>query len=140
MRRCLLDTGSAADCIFRRRGVHERAKQARRAGDKIGIGLPVLAELLAGVEYSATRERNLEIVNRNVSLFRLWPFTTEAARDYGRIFAALRRAGRPMQVVDMMIAAIARTLGHCVVVSADSDMPAIPGLKVENWAAADEQP
>lgn len=41
MRRCLLDTGSAADCIFRRRGVDERVKQARRAGDKIGIGIPV---------------------------------------------------------------------------------------------------
>jgi tRNA(fMet)-specific endonuclease VapC len=39
-----------------------------------------------------------------------------------------------MQVVDMMIAAIARTLGNCLVVSADSDLTAVPGLKVENWA------
>jgi len=137
MRRCLLDTGSAADCIFRRRGVHERVKQARRAGDKIGIGIPVLAELLAGVEYSATRERNLDIINRNMRLFRLWPFTTEAAREYGRLYAALRRAGRPMQVVDMMIAAIARTLGNCIVVSADSDLAAVPGLTVENWVAGE---
>jgi predicted nucleic acid-binding protein len=73
MRRYLLDTGSAADCIERRRGVHERVKQARAAGGKIGIGMPVLAELLAGIEYSASRERNLDIVNRNLRLFRLWP-------------------------------------------------------------------
>ena len=51
MRRYLLDTGSAADCIFRRRGVHQRVKDARQAGGKIGIGIPVLAELLAGIEY-----------------------------------------------------------------------------------------
>ena len=42
--------------------------------------------------------------------------------EYGRLYAALRRAGRPMQVVDMMIAAIARTLGNCTVVSADGDL------------------
>jgi hypothetical protein len=29
MRRYLLDTNSPADCIFRRRGVHEKVKQAR---------------------------------------------------------------------------------------------------------------
>ena len=72
MRRYLLDTNSASDCIFRRRGV---------------------------------------------------------------LFAELRRTGRPMQVVDMMIAAIAFSLGNCTVVSADSDLAAVPGLMVENWAS-----
>ena len=38
-----------------------------------------------------------------------------------------------MQVVDMMIAAISLTLGNCTVVSADSDLGAVPGLRVENW-------
>jgi tRNA(fMet)-specific endonuclease VapC len=135
MRRYLLDTNSAADCIFRRRGVPERVKQARQAGGKIGICIPVLAEIWAGIEYSATRDKNLEIVNRNLHLFRLWPLSAEAAAEYGRLFAELRRAGRPMQVVDMMIAAIARTLGNCTVVSRDSDLSAVPGLKVESWSA-----
>jgi tRNA(fMet)-specific endonuclease VapC len=135
MRRYLLDTTTAADCIFRRRDVHERVKQARRRGDKIGISIPVLAELLAGVEYSTSRDRNLDIVNQNVRLFRLWPFDTEAARDYGRLYAILRRVGRPLQVVDMMNAAIARSLGNCTVVSADADLRAVPGLAVETWIA-----
>ena len=82
MRRYLLDTNAAADCIFRRRDVHERVKQARAAGHKIGIGIPVLGEILAGVESSASRARNLEIVERNVRLFRLWPYTAEAARPW----------------------------------------------------------
>jgi tRNA(fMet)-specific endonuclease VapC len=40
-----------------------------------------------------------------------------------------------MQQVDMMIAAIALALGNCTVVSGDSDLMAIPGLTVEDWAA-----
>ena len=135
MKRYLLDTGSAADCIFRRRGVDDKVKLTRSSGGKIGIGIPVMAELLAGVEFSLTRERNLEIVNRNLRLFRIWPFTPEAAREYARLFANLRRLGRPMQSIDIMIAAIARTLGNCTVVSSDTDLAAVPGLTVENWAS-----
>jgi len=63
----------------------------------------------------------------------LWPFTLDVAREYGRLFAELRRIGRPMQVIDMMIAATARTFSDCIVVTTDSDLSAVPGLKVEDW-------
>lgn len=135
MKRFLLDTNAAADCIFRRRGVADRVKQARIAGAKIGIGLPVLAELRAGVEFSSSRERNLSIVNQNLHLFRLWPFTEQAARVYGGLFAQLRRSGRTVPSMDLMIAAIALALGDCTVVTTDSDLDAVPGLSVENWTA-----
>ncbi len=39
-----------------------------------------------------------------------------------------------MQQVDIQIAAIALQLNDCVVVSSDSDLAAIPGLTVVNWA------
>jgi tRNA(fMet)-specific endonuclease VapC len=133
MKRYLLDTNAAADCIFRRRGVDERVKQARLAGHVIGIAIPVLAELFAGIEYSKTRDRNMDVVNRNIPLFRRWPFDVEAAREFGRLEAELRRRGRPMQTVDIMIGAIALRLGKCIVVTSDSDLTAIPGLTVENW-------
>ena len=54
MTRYLLGSNAAADCIFRRRNVHERVKQARAVGHKIGIGMPVLGEIMAGVEFSST--------------------------------------------------------------------------------------
>lgn len=66
--------------------------------------------------------------------WKIWPFDETAAFEYGRIAAELRRIGRPMQVVDMMIAAIALTLGNCTVVSSDADLSAVPKLTVENWA------
>ena len=87
MKRFLLDSNAASDYIFRRRGVRERAMQVRSTGAKIGIGLPVVAELLGGIEYSDSRDKNLDIVNRHLHLFRIWPLTMEATRTYGRIFA-----------------------------------------------------
>jgi tRNA(fMet)-specific endonuclease VapC len=63
----------------------------------------------------------------------VWPYTKEAAEQFGRVFAELRRIGRPMQQIDIMVAAVAFSLGNCVVVTSDTDLPAIPGLAVENW-------
>jgi tRNA(fMet)-specific endonuclease VapC len=135
VRRYLFDTGIAGDYINRRHGVWERAREEVARGNRIGIGIPVLAELYFGVERSATRDRNLQRLRLALSSLRVWPFTEEAAEEYGRIAAELRRIGRPMQVMDMMIAAIALSLGKCTVVSADSDLTAVPGLTVENWAS-----
>lgn len=134
MSRYLLDTNAAADAMFRRRGIPERLKQARAAGHDIEIGIPVLGELYAGVEFSASRDYNLDVLRRSMKLFRLWPFTPEAAEVYGRLYADLRRRGRTIQQVDLQIAAIALSLGQCTVVSEDSDLCAVPGLSVENWA------
>jgi tRNA(fMet)-specific endonuclease VapC len=135
MSKYLLDSNAVADCLFQRRGVDQRVVQARRQGHVIGTALPVVAEVLAGIEYSQSRERNLLTVNRKLLLFRLWPLSLDVAREYGRLFAELRRQGRPMQVIDMMVAATARTLTDCIVVTTDSDLSAVPGLKVENWAS-----
>jgi len=134
MKRYLLDSNAVSDCIFRQRGVADRVREARLNGDLVGTAIPVVAELLGGIENSTSREPNLVIVNRNLNLFRLWPLTLPAARAYARIYADLRRAGRRIQVVDMMIAAIAKTLGKCIIVTTDSDLSVIPGVDVENWA------
>lgn len=134
-RRYLLDTGIAQDYQARRHGVRERAIVERRSGHRIGICVPVLGELWSGVECSSSRERNLARLRHALSTLIVRPFTTDAAEEYGRVFAELRRAGRPMQQIDMQIGAIARTLANCVVVSKDSDLSAIPGITVENWAS-----
>ncbi len=135
MMRYLLDTGVAQDFINYRRGVRERVDEERHQGHRIGICVPVLGELWAGIEGSSSRDRNEIRLRRALSRLVVWPYTDEAAAYFGRIFAELRRIGRPMQQVDIQIAAIALSLGNCTVVSADSDLAAVPGLTVENWAS-----
>ena len=134
MKRYLFDSGAASDFINRRRGVRERAHDEVAKGNRIGTCVPILAELLFGIELSATRERNLQRLHRAISSLKVWPFTEDAAAIYARLAADLRRAGRPMQIFDMMAAAIALDLGKCIVASGDSDLTAIPGLSVENWS------
>jgi tRNA(fMet)-specific endonuclease VapC len=134
-RRYLLDTGIAGHYMDRRNGVYDRARDAVSRGGVNGIGTPVLGELVYGAEYSASPEKALKAIERARAGWRLWNFDEAAAREYGRLAALLRRTGRSMQQIDIQIAAIALTLGNCTVVSSDSDLSAVPGLTVENWAA-----
>jgi tRNA(fMet)-specific endonuclease VapC len=134
MRRYLLDTGIASDFIHRRRGVDSRVGDAVLRGDIVGICVPVLCELWAGIELSASRDQNIDRMKHALARLRIWPLEVKAGETYGRLYAELRRMGRPMQVIDIQIAAIALWLGNCTVVSKDSDLSAVPGLSVENWA------
>lgn len=134
MMRYLLDTGIAQDFINHRNGVRERADLVRYQGCRIGICTPVLGELWSGVEGSVSRERNLRLLRSALSRLVVWPYTNEAAQQFGRVFAELRRTGRPMQQIDIMVAAVAFSLGGCTVVSHDTDLTAVPGLTVQNWA------
>jgi len=123
------------DFINRRRGVEVRYESARRTGARIGTCLPVVGELFHGVEYSESRERNRDRLSRALASVTIWPFDLAAAIEFGRIAADLQRTGRPIGKADVQIAAIALSLGNTVVVSSDSDLAAVPGLAVENWAA-----
>jgi len=134
IRRYLLDTGIAQDFQSDRNGIRARVDAERRLGHRIGICTPVLGELWAGVEGSVSRANNLRRLQHAISRFIIWPFGVDAAEEYGRIFTELKRAGRPMQQIDIQIGAVARTLPNCVVVSKDADLTAIPGIAVENWA------
>ena len=138
MRRYLLDSGIASDCLNQRLGIHLRTRAAIRNGDHVGVCMPVVGELFSGIELSQTPGRNLIRLRRFLATTTIWPFDRHAAEEYGRIFAVLRRAGRPMQQVDMQIAAIALSLGNCTVVSKDSDFVAVPGLAVENWSQSEK--
>lgn len=133
MTRYLLDSGIATDYIDRRNGVYDRARAETQKGNRIGTGMPIVAELVSGIERSRSRDRNFAALRVALPTWKLRPFDEEAAFEYGRLHALLVRAGRPMQVIDIMIAAIALTVGNTVVVTAESDLSAVPGLTVENW-------
>lgn len=82
MNRYILDSGPAQDCVFRRNGIWEKVVDVRRRGDKIGLGLTTLGEILGGIELSGSREESHKITLRNLGLFVLWPFDRDAAKQY----------------------------------------------------------
>jgi tRNA(fMet)-specific endonuclease VapC len=63
---------------------------------------------------------------------RVWPITPETARIYGDIFHDLKRRGRVLSQVDMMLAALCREL-DLTLATTDKDFAALPWLKTENW-------
>ena len=118
MKKYLLDSAPAQAFMQGLSPVKERAAICSQAGAKIGICMPVFAELMGGI----------------VRKLYIWPFDRAAAEEYGRVYALLRRSGRPMPAMDIQIAAVALTLGNCTLVTKDSDFVAIPGLSIEDWS------
>ncbi len=108
MRRYLLDTNAVSGWINERGSVRAHSRAARQAGCRLGTCIPVVAELYFGAEHSASRDRALNDLRFGLSQFVVWPFGLDAA--------------------------VALTLGNCTVVTSDSDLSAVPGLAVENWA------
>ncbi len=134
MRRYLLDTKPAQQFLNNIDRVRTRVDEARLLGCRVGICTPVLGELWSGVEGSNNREKNLQRLSHGLSRLILWPFDQKAAEEFGRIFIQLKRMDRPMQQIDIQIAAVALSLGNCTVVSGDSDLVAVPDLMVEDWS------
>ena len=135
MRRYLLDSNAVSDLVNGRHAVRRRAQAARQAGGRLGTCTPTIGELLFGIEKSATRATNLPPMQASLRQLTVWLYDRPAAEEYGRLMALLVRLGRPSGEIDVQIAAVARVLGNCTVVSCDSDMLAIPGLAVEDWRA-----
>ena len=133
-RRYLLDSGPVSDFLFKRNGVDTRVEQAKQSGAKIGICIPVLGEILGGLEASASRDTSIAIARRSFAKLICWPYDHAAAYEYGRVYAERKKRGRVIQQIDKQIAAIALTLGNCTVVSYDAHLSEVSGLSVENWA------
>lgn len=138
MTRFLLDSGVVNDYIAQRNGVRERARAELLRGNRIGTAIPILAELAAGIELSKSRDDNMKALQLATKALTLWPFDEAAAYEYGRVYAELQRIGRPIQKFDILLAAVALSLGNAVVVTKDSDLSAVPKLKVENWTVASQ--
>jgi tRNA(fMet)-specific endonuclease VapC len=72
MRRFLLDTGIAGDFVDRRRGVYEHARHEVAHGNRVGIGIPVLAELVYRLAAKTRRFRGIkDLVSCGAEAF-LW--------------------------------------------------------------------
>src|SRR3954470_14730081 len=98
MRRFLRDPGIAGDFILLRRGIDEHTRHELARGNRvgIGIGIPVLAALVHGLEQSTSRDRDMPRLRTALSAWKGCPFDNKAAFEYGRPAAELRRIGRPM--------------------------------------------
>jgi len=97
-----------------------------------GLCWPSIGELWFMILNSSKIELNRARLNSLLPQFSIWRFEDDEAIEFGLLRVDLRKAGRPIPAVDMMIAAIARA-NNLVLLTADQHFDVVPGLKVENW-------
>lgn len=136
IKRYLLDSNTLSPYLERSEPVASRVREAVQRGCRVGTCEPIVAEMLYGLQLSTQPEKNIARFVLGLKQLACWPLDRAASHLYGQLAADLRRRGRPMQTIDIMLASIAMSLGNCTVVTTDSDFLAIPGLSVENWELA----
>ncbi len=103
---------------------------------EIGISWVTLAELEFGVAKSQHQEKNQAALDEFVLPLEIANFNREAARDYGRMRAALENKGTPIGSFDMMIGAHALSLGVTLATNNCREFSRIKGLTVVDWIAS----
>ena len=131
MLKYLLDT----NIVIKRRPVEVLGLFNENAG-RMAISAITLAELIHGAEKSTRVAQNLAVVDDFASRLEVVPYTSRASQHYGAIRAVLERAGRPIGVNDLHIAAHARSEGLTLVTNDLAEFERVPGLLTENWVGA----
>ena len=125
MKNLLLDTNLY---VAFKRG-DDDAVELLRLADEVHLSTVVLGELLAGFAAGSRERRNREELTAFLDSprVRIDAVDEGTADFYGRIFALLRRKGRPIPTNDLWIAATALQHG-LVLATRDDHFAAIEGL------------
>lgn len=134
MLKYLLDTNIVI-YVIKRRPVEVMDVFNQNAG-RMAISAITLSELHHGAEKSAKVAQNLAVVEEFASLLEVLPYGAKASQHYGAIRSHLEKAGRPIGLNDMHIAAHARSEGLTLVTNNVSEFERVPGLLLENWVAS----
>ena len=134
--KCLDTNAVIAVLNDRPTGVRSRLTEALASGERIGVPIIALFELIYGYEKSAQRARNEAAVRALLTLdIEPLPFELADAEQAGAIRAQLERAGTPIGHYDVLIAAQARRHGAILVTANRREFARVPGLQVVDWAA-----
>jgi predicted nucleic acid-binding protein len=128
----LLDTNHLGVAVSRDSELAKKIDASMLAGNRFGTCLPVLCEIEAGRRQVKGQQQYHANLTRLLAQVRVWPMDLQTTRLYGDIHIELKRAGRVLSSVDMMIAAIARQL-NLVILTTDLDFKAFPAIRSENW-------
>ncbi len=127
----LLDTNIVI-YVMKRRPV-EVLTLFNQNASRMAISSITLAELFHGAEKSAKVSDNLLAIEDFCSRLEVLPYGARAAQHYGSIRSALEKAGTPIGINDLHIAAHARSEGLVVVTNNMGEFARVPAVQLENW-------
>ncbi len=129
----LLDTDM---CIYLLNGDERVKNRIAQVGiEAISVSILTVGELYFGAFNSERLEANLERISNFLSS--LGPivisFDDAAAKFFGKFKAALRRDGKPIGDMDLLIAGIAASRGLKVVTNNTGHFERVADISLENW-------
>jgi tRNA(fMet)-specific endonuclease VapC len=129
----LLDTNHVGMAVDPASLVGQRIFEARLAGLRLGTCLPVLCEIEAGMRQVRHKVKYRRDLNHLLLQLRLWLVDLKTARIYGDLYIELRRGGRVLSQVDIMVAALARQM-KLTILTTDRDFEALPDIRTADWS------
>lgn len=132
MKLYMLDTDTSS-YIIKQRPASVRQRLAKVKPEQVCISIITYAELLYGVERSASQTVNRAIVLDFVRHLRVQVWDEAVADAYARVRTTLEKIGQPIGGMDMQIAAHALSLEAILVTNNTRHFERVSGLALENW-------
>jgi toxin FitB len=113
----LLDTNVVSEALHPRPNLSVMAWINTQPYESLYICTPVLAELRFGLELLEEGRRKdylrraIDKIESEAFFGRIWPFDVAAAREYSNLAAERQKKGRRIDLMDGLVAAIARAQG-----------------------------
>ena len=127
----LLDTNMVSDLIHQPAGLVARAV-ARVGSDHISTSIIVASELRYGASKRGLASLTVRVTQVLLRI-KIWPFEPPADEAYGKIRAALERAGTPIGPNDLLIVAHCLALDAVLVSANEREFSRVENLRTENW-------
>jgi tRNA(fMet)-specific endonuclease VapC len=104
------------------------------AVDRLSITIVNHTELLFGAFNSSHPKKNLEKIQSFLNQFKTLPFCEESSYIFGKQKSELKKQGKIIADLDLMIASIVLK-NHCILITNNTKhFVRVPGLKMDNWA------
>jgi tRNA(fMet)-specific endonuclease VapC len=128
----MLDTNM---CIFALKHIpNVIAALQKHKSSGLAISSITLAELEFGICNSLSVARNRNALIAFLPNVEVLPYDESAAARYGSIRAALKKQGRIIGLMDMLIASHAKSTGLILVTNNTDEFKRVAGLILEDWS------
>jgi len=128
----ILDTSVLVDLLRGDETVQKRIRACEEIGEPLKTTVITVYELYFGAYRSSHVEKNLALVRSLLDSLEVLVFDREAGKIAARIMTDLMKCGKPLDVRNVFIAAIAIRADDTLA-TRDKDFTRVKRLKIELW-------
>lgn len=128
----LLDTDTVSFFLKKDPSVAEKVMLAVQNESELGISIITHYEILSGLKFKFS-EKYLKSYSLFADSIYIYPVTEQSVQISSDLYSGLRKKGKPLDDIDLLIAGTAIENRSVLVTGNLSHFRRIKGLKTENW-------